>query len=278
MNLFTPFTEPTVRRLGWVLVHSLWEGAVIAALLAAALYLLRRRSSNVRYTLSCAALALLAALPAVNFVLVPRFHPTTTASAAKGELLLAPLGPLEREAFADVAPPVTTGGDLSFAAETPAHPAPLTLSLVSRVSTFLEPRFPWVVGAWGIGVVALSVWHLGGWLRVQHLRRSHTRPMGAQWDRTLQKIATGLRITRPVRLLESALVQVPAVVGWLRPVVLVPASAVAGLSPQELEAILAHELAHVRRHDYLVNVLQAVVETLLFYHPAVWWISHQVRV
>ena len=67
------------------------------------------------------------------------------------------------------------------------------------------------------------------------------------------------------------------VIGWLRPVVLVPTAALAGLPPAQLEALLAHELAHVRRHDYLVNLLQAVVETLLFYHPAVWWVSRQVR-
>ena len=80
-------------------------------------------------------------------------------------------------------------------------------------------------------------------------------------------------VTRPVRALESAIVDVPTVVGWLRPVILLPASALAGLSPAQLEAVIAHELAHVRRHDYLVNLLQTVVETLLFYHPAVWWLA-----
>ena len=86
-----------------------------------------------------------------------------------------------------------------------------------------------------------------------------------------------LGIGRAVALLESSAISVPMVVGWLRPVVLVPASALAGLPPRQLAAILAHELAHVRRHDYLVNLLQAAVETLLFYHPAVWWVSAQVR-
>ena len=74
------------------------------------------------------------------------------------------------------------------------------------------------------------------------------------------------------------MVEVPTVIGWLRPVVLMPASALSGMGPQQLEAILAHELAHIRRHDYLVNLLQTVVETLLFYHPAVWWLSGRIRV
>ncbi len=87
-------------------------------------------------------------------------------------------------------------------------------------------------------------------------------------------MAERLRVTRQVKLVESALVEVPAVIGWLRPVILLPASAMTGLTTEQLEALLAH----VRRHDYLINLLQTVVETLLFYHPAVWWVSHRIRV
>src|SRR5438045_8014050 len=90
-------------------------------------------------------------------------------------------------------------------------------------------------------------------------------------------LARRLRVSRPIRVLQSAAVQVPAVIGWLRPVILLPASALTGLTPLQLDALLAHELAHVRRYDYLVNLIQSVIETLLFYHPAVWWVSQQVR-
>ena len=95
---------------------------------------------------------------------------------------------------------------------------------------------------------------------------------------TLQKLAQRLRVTGPVKLVESTLVQIPTVVGWLRPVILLPASAIVGLTPKQLEALLAHELAHIRRHDYLINMLQSIIEILGFYHPAVWWISHQIRI
>jgi ankyrin repeat protein len=78
-------------------------------------------------------------------------------------------------------------------------------------------------------------------------------------------------------MLESALVEVPTLIGWLRPTILVPASVFIGLTPDQLEAILAHELAHVRRYDYLVNLFQTLIETILFYHPAVWWISRKLR-
>ena len=98
-----------------------------------------------------------------------------------------------------------------------------------------------------------------------------------QWQEKLSSLCLRLRVSRPVRLCESVLVEVPTVIGWLRPVILVPASALTGLSAEQLEALLAHELAHIKRYDYLINLLQTAVETLLFYHPAVWWLSAQIR-
>jgi len=86
-----------------------------------------------------------------------------------------------------------------------------------------------------------------------------------------------LGVTKPVRMLSTSAIDVPTVIGWWRPAVLVPVSACLQLSPAQLEAVLAHELAHIRRHDYLVNALQNVVETVLFYHPAVWWLSGRIR-
>src|SRR4030095_13888079 len=82
---------------------------------------------------------------------------------------------------------------------------------------------------------------------------------------------------RSVHVVESIAVEVPTVIGWMRPVILLPVAAVAALTPAQVEAILAHELAHIRRHDYAVNLLQTTAETLLFYHPAVWWISKRIR-
>src|SRR2546427_7001828 len=84
-----------------------------------------------------------------------------------------------------------------------------------------------------------------------------------------------MRVSGRVGVLQPAWVQVPGVLGWVRPVILLPASALTGLTPLQLEALLAHELAHVRRYDYLVNLVQSVIETLLFYHPAVWWIDRK---
>src|ERR1035441_1702101 len=118
---------------------------------------------------------------------------------------------------------------------------------------------------------------MGGWVVAARMRSVLVRPAPPEWQQTLRGLAAHIGLSRPVRLLVSALVQVPTVVGWLRPVVLVPAGALGGMPPQYLEALLGHELAHLRRHDYLVNILESVAEALLFYHPAVWWVSGHLR-
>src|SRR6202012_1099414 len=116
-----------------------------------------------------------------------------------------------------------------------------------------------------------------GWIFAERLRYRLVRPGPSEWQETLDRLQAHIRVSRAVFLLGCPLVQAPAVVGWLRPVVLVPVGALAGLPPEQVEALLLHELAHIRRHDYLVNILQSVAESLLFYHPAVWWVASQIR-
>jgi TonB family protein len=130
---------------------------------------------------------------------------------------------------------------------------------------------------WSAGVLLMAAHLLAGWVRIDRIRRTAARLDMNRWPAAVREMACRSRMTRQVRLLVSSIVDVPAVIGCLRPAILVPASTLSGLTPAHLEAILLHELAHVRRGDYLVNVLQCVVEVLLFYHPAVWWVSSQIR-
>jgi hypothetical protein len=134
-----------------------------------------------------------------------------------------------------------------------------------------------MLGAWLAGVCLLSLRLARGWVAARRVAERGCEPAAPRWQATLARLRRELGVSRPVRLAASALAEVPSVVGWLRPVVVVPVSAFAGLTTWQVEAVLAHELAHIRRHDYLVNVLQSAVETLLFYHPATWWVSRQVR-
>ncbi|HVV44897.1 MAG TPA: VWA domain-containing protein, partial [Bryobacteraceae bacterium] len=129
---------------------------------------------------------------------------------------------------------------------------------------------------WIVGVIALSIRLAGGWRLVSQLRRSAC-PAAPDWQRRLEEIAIQVKASRPVRLLVSSLVEVPTVAGWLRPAILVPLGTLTGLPAEQVCALLAHELAHIRRYDYLAGILQSLAETLLFYHPAVWWISGEIR-
>ena len=134
-----------------------------------------------------------------------------------------------------------------------------------------------LVGVWLAGVSLLTVRLLGGWMWVQRMKRHASTGASRELQGMVVRLSKRLHISRTVRLLQSSAVVVPTVIGCLRPVILFPVSALAGMSPTQIESILAHELAHIRRHDYLVNLLQTLLETLLFYHPAVWWLSRRIR-
>ena len=249
----------TVDAVGAVLLHFLWQGAALALLLWAALRLAREAGPTARYGLACATLAGMLAAPAVTATLIAR---TDGGPAARA--LAASDGPAPTDLGTRESVPSGSGaaGPTAFGAAAPAAVEPgLALRLVAL--------------AWAIGVLALSARLAGGALRARRLTR-RGRPAARARQRELASLARRMGVRRAVRLVESALVASPATLGWLRPVVIVPASLFAGLTPRQLEAILAHELAHVRRHDFLVNLLQLVSETLLFYHPAVWWVSRVI--
>jgi len=235
-----------INALGWTLLHFLWQGALVAVLLAGALAFLRHRSSRVRYAASCAAIVLMLVCAAATFLEL-RFTGERPSHVATVLLERAP-----------VAEPRGDGG-MPAPAAAPAY-------------------LPALVWAWFGGVLALSVRSLGGWVVAERFAHRHTWTPEAAWEDRFAALTKRLRISKPVTLVVSALAQVPAVVGWARPIVLVPACVFTGLSAEQIEALLAHELAHVRRHDYMVNMLQTAAETLFFYHPAVWWVNRNIRI
>ena len=131
---------------------------------------------------------------------------------------------------------------------------------------------------WSAGALLLALHLLYGWARVRHIQRTATAVASHYAQDMMRRMAARIGVTQRLRLVESSLVDAPSVIGFLRPAVIVPISVLANLPPAQMEAILAHELAHIRRGDYLVNFFQCVIEVLLFYHPAVWWVSKQIRV
>ena len=283
------FSNAPAQRIAWALVHFLWQGTAVALLLAMVLQLVPRRSSQARWAASCAALGLMVALPVVTACIVPvgvlmGTEPVTEPVAPQNMAALratdrefvgsTPLVPPDREATERVIhQPTIPPGELPTRTAVPAVTTPWR----HRAATFVEPSLPWVLLVWLAGVLGMSAWHVGGWVRLERTKKSSAPLVDPAISTVFQRLLVQLRISRPVRLLESARVAVPMVAGWLRPVLLLPVSALSGLTPEQLEAVLAHELAHIRRYDCLVKLIQAVIETLLFYHPAVWWVSTQIR-
>lgn len=235
--------------VGWTLVHFVWQGAAIAALLGAVRWSLRKSSAPARYAAAMAAMLLMLASAGATFLYL-----------RSGE---APSLSHSLEFGSSIAAPASTA--VQRAVETSSWRNPL------------PEYFPVLVYIWMAGVMALSIRSLGGWVVTQHWKRRHVRLAEEFWQESLARLARRLAVSRKVRLWESVVAHTPAVIGWIRPVVLLPASAISGLAPSQIEALLAHELAHIRRHDYLVNLLQTAIETLLFYHPAVWWVGRQMR-
>jgi beta-lactamase regulating signal transducer with metallopeptidase domain len=268
-------SAPWVHRVGWALVHSLWQGAGLAAGVAALLGCLRGRSPQARWAAAAAGLGLMVVVPLVTAFAV-NVSPAGPAGMPVRSSGVTAAGPAGRVA-------ATGAARVPFEAS-PRAAGPIAVPPVSRSVPWwesarrgIEPVLPWAVMVWFAGVAALSAWHLGGWWHLLRSSRHGARPASAGVGDAFRDMAGRLRISRPIRLLESACVAVPVVVGWVRPVVLLPAAAVTGLTGEELAAVLAHELAHVRRHDCAVRAVQAVVETLLFYHPASWWLSGRVN-
>ena len=252
----SPFflSEALVQALGWTLLHSLWQGAAVAALLW--LILPRLKKSGQRYWISYAGLLSILLTAVVSFVWV---YNTQKAPA-----------PLEQGlAFSE-----SVGFQADFM---PAASSPVESSFWTALTEWLEPYQPLIVSIWLLGLLFFLIQFAGGLHFMYRLRRRQNRLVEPAWQEKLQELAARIGFSRPVRLLESALVKVPMALGFFKPLILLPLGMINQLSPEQVEAILAHELAHIARRDWLFNLLQALIEAVFYFHPAVWWISGVIR-
>jgi GWxTD domain-containing protein len=234
----TPFASA----LGWAIFHSLWEGLIVAV--AFALFLRGTRSARVRYAGACLAMMVIFLAAAVT------------------------LGRMMPEPGRTFATTITL--------HIPARAIEHTSAARSKHFT-MSDIVPWLTPLWIAGVLLFNLRAGASWMAARRLRVKGVCLAPENWQRRAQDLAEHLGLAHAAVLLESSLAAGPAVVGFIRPVILTPVGMLTGMPTSQVESILLHELAHVRRHDYLANLLQTVVEGLLFYHPAVWWISHVVR-
>ena len=236
---------PLAHALRTALFDFVWQGLLLAFLLWVVLVLLRNRSARARYAAGTLTLAAMFLLPAVTACLVytssAGWHPVSGWVAADLQAVRA-------------------------AASVTGLPSWDWAGWLRR----------WSLPLWALGVLACSTRLVWSAWRISGLRRRSTEPEAAVLA-LAARLMERMRLLRPVSVRITDAADCPSVVGWIRPVVLLPAATLLGLTPQQLEAVLAHELAHILRYDYFVNMLQTIVETLLFYHPAVWWVSARIR-
>lgn len=228
-----------VSQLGWTLLHFVWQGALVACAAALGMVVLRNSRPQARYALACAALFVCVAWPAAELLL--RMQGGATGPAAGAAMF-------------------TAAGGLGHAA------GPLG---------WLQSHLPMIVLGWAACAAALStrmalgLWWIG--------RAARGQTAGAEWEARVAAMALRFGITRAVRVRVVDSIASPVTAGWWRPLIVLPSSLLTGMPAELLEALIAHELGHVKRCDYLVNLLQNMAEMLLFYHPAVWWLSHCIR-
>ncbi|HTJ10610.1 MAG TPA: M56 family metallopeptidase [Dinghuibacter sp.] len=243
-----------IHALCWTLIHSLWEGLIAAVLAGAVLLTTRRSSAALRYQLLTLIFFGLVAAVGVTFVWLLPHESTEVATAGRNVVL-------------------HFGGATPVQHAAVAVPAPLW----QRVSGFFDRHATAIVWIWLL-VLAAKLTQTGLSLaHVRRLKRRRVHAAGAEWSERVRALGSSLGLRRTITLLESGLIRVPMVIGYLKPVILVPVGILAQLPQDQLEAVLLHELAHIRRRDYMVNLIQGIVEAALFFNPAVWWISSLIR-
>ena len=262
--------SPAVHRLGWALIHFLWQGVAIAIIYVGFDRLLRHLSSHSRYLLGLLSLVTMAACPIATFCVL-------SVDSSRGiddvSIRNAFMTPSSSARIDDVRTSHSIANGAVNDTQIERHNVRPTVD-----GTYVMRRcVPLLVVGW-FAIVALLSLRLTAccWATWRLPKRDATR-VSMELEHRIKTLCRRLPIRRAVSTFESSLVSVPTTIGWLRPIILLPTAVISNLSAIELDAIFVHELAHIRRHDYLINFAQRIVETLLFYHPAVWWISGKIR-
>lgn len=239
--------------LGWTLLHSVWQGAIAVALVIFILRILPLRFSKTRYAIACAGLVLLLVSSVATFAVLENSMVVESSEASFY--------------FSSVPANTTTSHISSDVWYT---------TVLTATKEIIDANMSLILMAWCVGALACSLRLAGGWWFLSKLK-SQSVELNGEWRDELQRLAKKLSIDKFIQLAESTRITTPMVVGFFKPLVLVPTGMLSGLSTAEIETIFLHELAHIRRHDYLINLVQAFIETLFFFNAFVWIISSIVR-
>jgi beta-lactamase regulating signal transducer with metallopeptidase domain len=259
-------SDQTIHALGWTLIHSLWQGAAIGLILTAVLTYLRHRNARLRYIAYLGGLVLIFILSLLTFSFISHHQEQVAQVTASQKTVRDPF----------------VNGVLLLIKQGTAEAVSSNLSgikhSIASVIDFIETNTPVFVVIWFVGMAIFLVKFLGGLAYAHRVKSYKTKPVGEEILKCFSEIKKKINLSRSVRLVESAMVRIPMVVGCLKPVILLPAGVVTGLPMQQIETILVHELVHIYRRDYLINIFQSLMEVLFFFNPVIWWISRSIRI
>jgi len=244
-------SSPWVQATGWTLLHSLWQSVLVSIVVTVAMRCIPSRYSTPRYVVATAGLASILLLSTGTFFYI---HSGITPGAHQT------IG-----SFYHQTSDAVINADLS------------SFSVLSgQVNVFIQGNLGVIVLFWSIGALLCSLRVLSGWWYIQRLRREAVL-LGENWSNRVQTLSTALHIRQFIPLAESSRIHAPVVIGYLKPIILFPVGMCSGLSAEQLESIILHELIHIKRNDYLVNIMQAFMEAIYFFNPFVWMISGIIR-
>ncbi|MBU8892887.1 MAG: M48 family metalloprotease [Bacteroidales bacterium] len=262
MNILTDLlSENVVSALGWSIFHILWQGFLIALMLNIILRILRGKSAQIRYLTALLSLFLTVGLSVFNFT--NNYDNSISNDIESNEVLIS-----ETKKSVLIIDYNNSNFDL------------IRTGIVSGLNDNLkriDKYFPVIVNIWFIGIIIYIFKFIFSYLYTNRLKKVKVRNLSKNWLNRFEKIEEKLIIKKTVCYIESQLVKIPLVLGYLKPVIVIPAEMLSGIPSDQIEAIIAHELAHIRRNDYIINVLQTIIETVFFFHPAVWYVSSQIR-
>ncbi len=237
--------------LGWTLLHSIWQSLVFLLLVLTALRFFPTTLSRLRYSLACAGFILTFLSSLFTFYYLLNQSNANIRHTHKVEDGIR-----------------ATVNDAAF--------EPAINQVISAISRTIDSNMPLIITAWLLGFLFFALRLFSGLIYTYQLRKS-VLPLQNIWIQYVGQVASMLGIQRIIQLAESEEINTPIVIGYLKPIILIPVGMLTGLSAEQLETIIIHELAHIKRHDFIINLIQSILETVFFFNPFIWYLSHLIR-
>ncbi len=262
MILKVLFSIAAADTIGIVLIHFIWQAAVVALITYVISLISKKTSARLRYVIYFLSLLLMILLPifTVHMDLYKANDNISETAANK-------INPVQSKVVIENGRYIGTQYRRSE-----------SLSAYNEeIISLIEPYLPYITTAWLIGVFTIFLFHVFGFLKFRKLIQQIRLNLDSVWEKKILRLINNLNIQRKIQISKLPGLEWPVVVGFLRPVLLIPVSFFTGMNDEFIESIILHELAHIKRYDYFMNMVQAIIETLGFFHPAVWWISKKIR-